>query len=231
MKLFAATLLAAANAQSTVAPDTGVPSWPGRNEKHDEWTIANKCGSVATVNAKIINSTCTVSTNGYPIGFISVAGAFWTGSDTLTGFDGVSEELEQQVLVFWDQDLYAHNDTPDPTKCGGADDILFNCVDNEAPDSTVNLVGNFIFDPRQTSFQVPVANFDLSQTFELPDVNGNNVWAGNLNATGGCVVIDGTVGGCSSPRGDDEACDNALQNCGQLFYFGFDGLPYNTNQK
>lgn len=229
MKLFAATLLAAANAQSTAAPDTGVPSWPGQVGLKN---IGEACGTVTSVDAKIINSTCEVVIDGgYEVGFISVAGAFWLDANHVTGFDGVSEESVQQVLIFWKQETYATNDTADPKYCGGEEHISFSCKDNGIPDATVNLVGNFIFDPRQTSFQVPVANWEQEIPFELPTNSLKNVWGPNLNATGGCSVIDGTVAGCDNPRGDDTPCDNEKMNCGQLFYFGFDGPAYNSNPK
>jgi len=193
MKLFAGLLaLAAANTD-----------WPGQNTGAGE-----TCGSSGTVAANAVNSTCTISFGGFNPVFVSVAGAFPLSSNSYTGFDGISNAAEQSFLVFWEENFDADGNLDNST-CGTAADVSISCVDNGAANDQANLIGNFIMDPRQTSFQVPVANHDGAFTYDA------SAFAPTTNAT--CEDV-----------GSNFACDATGEN-GDLFYFGFNGAAGNSN--
>jgi hypothetical protein len=199
MKLFA-TLCAL-----VAADGTGTPDWPGQDINAGE-----TCGSSGSVEANAVNATCTISFGGFNPVFVSVAGAFKTGDNQYTGFDGISDSEKQNFLVFWEQSFDA-NSVLDNSTCGTAADVSITCVDNGAADATANLVGNFIMDPRQTSFQVPVANHE-----------GNGPFA--YNAEDFEPITNATC----EESGSSLACDFGGEN-GDLAYFGFNGAAGNSN--
>jgi hypothetical protein len=193
MKLFAG-LLALAAAEST--------SWPGQNND-----AGGTCGSSGMVPANAVNSTCTISFGGFTPVFVSVAGAFKTGDNEYTGFDGISNEEEQSFLVFWSQSAGLDGEMDNST-CGTADDVSITCSDNGAANDTPNLIGNFIMDPRQTSFQVPVANHNGAFAHDATAFNPTS------NST--CEDVDGAFSCVAEGNGD-------------LWYFGFNGAAGNSN--
>ena len=75
----------------------------------DEWNGVspdNTCGMTLS-GASLVNSTCTISGNDLAYVFAG-NGAFITGPNTVTGYDGISGDAE--FVVFFDQnqndDLY-----------------------------------------------------------------------------------------------------------------------------
>jgi hypothetical protein len=197
MKLFA-TLCAL-----VAADGTGTPDWPGQGEGAGE-----TCGSSGSVAGSAVNATCTIDFGGFEPAFVSVAGAFKTGDNQYTGFDGISDSENQNFLVFWKQSADADGNMDNST-CGTAAGVSITCVDNGSADGTANLVGNFIMDPRQTSFQVPVANHDGAFPFDA------SAFAPISNAT--CEETGGSL-----------ACDFTGEN-GNLAYFGFNGAAGQSN--
>jgi hypothetical protein len=191
MKLFAGLLALAAAGTD----------WPGQSEG-----AGTTCGSSGSVSANAVNATCTISFGGYTPVFVSVAGAFPTGGNTYTGFEGASNDAEQNFLVFWEE--FEVDGAMDNSTCGTADDVTISCTDNGAADGTANLIGNYIMDPRQTSFQVPVANHDGAFAF---DASGHNPTS---NST--CEDTDGAF-----------AC--TAEGNGDLWYFGFNGAAGQSN--
>lgn len=203
MKLFGA-LIVAASAQTE-----GLGSWPGQED-----AVGKTCGSVTVIDANPVNSTCTIDTGAFNAVFMSVASAFPLSANTYTGFEGISEG-PQSVLVFWEEHVGADGEMDNST-CGTAADITITCVDNGAADATPNLVGNFVMDPRQTSFGVPVANGDENFAIDL----------GKFGA-----ITNMTQGPCAEAQvstGSVYSCDLSANN-GDLAYFEFNGAAGNSN--
>lgn len=195
MKLFAGLLALAAAGTD----------WPGQGTGPGE-----TCGSSGTVTANAVNATCTISYGGFSPVFVSVAGAFKTGDNMYTGFDGISSKDEQSFLVFWAQTMDVDGNMDNST-CGTQADVSISCSDNGAADDTADLIGNFVMDPRQTSFQVPVANHGANPAFAYDGAAFHPTYNHTCDATG-----DGMV------------CDFSGEN-GQLAYFGFNGEAGQSN--
>merc|ERR1712187_653119 len=85
MKVLSA-IVAAATASVTT-------EWPGVS-------VDNSCGSLWEAEESIVNKTCTISAPNAQYQFAG-NGAFVTGADTFTGFDGVSGSVN--VVVFYNQ--------------------------------------------------------------------------------------------------------------------------------
>jgi len=201
MKLFA-TLAACATAAS----------WPGQMDGSDAPGVGQSCGTTVSIKANAVNSTCTIDTNGFNAIFMSVAGSFPTGANTYVGFPGASNDENQEVFVMWMEGLDADG-MLDNSTCGTDADISITCVDDGSMDATANLVGNFIMDPRQTHFGVPVANGDADFAFDMTAFAGTNLTSGHCE-----VVCTGMV--C--------ACDLST-HFGQLSYVEFDGVAGSSN--
>ena len=93
----------------------------------DEWNGVspdNTCGMTLS-GASLVNSTCTISGNDLAYVFAG-NGAFITGPNTVTGYDGISGDAE--FVVFFDQN---QNDdlSMDNSTCW---DASVSCVDNGA---------------------------------------------------------------------------------------------------
>ena len=83
----------------------------------------NTCGMQISGDS-IVNSTCTIS--GSSISYVFAGnGAFITGANTFTGYDGTSGDVD--VVVFFDQDCSSGE--CDNSTCW---DAAVNCVDNGA---------------------------------------------------------------------------------------------------
>ena len=109
MKLFA-TLAAVASA-----------TWNGVSED-------NSCG-MQIAGDSMVNSTCTISGSNIAYQFAG-NGAFITGANTFTGFDGVSGAVD--MVVFFDQDCSTGE--CDNSTCW---DAAVSCVDNGAASAGV----------------------------------------------------------------------------------------------
>merc|ERR1711872_691928 len=110
MKVLSA-IVAAATASVTT-------EWPGVS-------VDNSCGSLWEAEESIVNKTCTISAPNAQYQFAG-NGAFVTGADTFTGFDGVSGSVN--VVVFYNQAEDADGNLDNST-CW---DINVSCVDNGA---------------------------------------------------------------------------------------------------
>ena len=104
----------------------------------------------------------------------------------------------------------------DNSTCGSFTDVTIMCVNNGAADATANLVGNFISDPRQTSFSVMVANGDENFAIDLARFGDIQ------NLTQGHCAAEMTK------TGNAYSC-NFSENNGVLSYFGFVGAAGNNN--
>jgi hypothetical protein len=95
------------------------------------------------------------------------------------------------------------------TTCGDESDFTITCSDNGAANTEANLIGNYMMDPRNPSYQVPVANADASFVIDL---NGHG------------SITNATCAGAASASnvGSSYTCDFSDNN-GQLSYFGFNG--------
>ena len=177
--------------------------------------VGDQCGSSGSVGDELnpvsaINSTCTIGLNGRSASFISVAGAFpIAGTMTFTGFDGASSSETQNYLIFWTQDGI-NNST-----CGSVTDVTITCVDNGEPNDTQNMHGNFVMDPRQTDFQVPVAN---------PSDDAGHVYDATAFGALTNVTCPESGGLITCTFGKDDG-----SNVADIAYFGFNGATGVSN--
>jgi hypothetical protein len=109
-------------------------------------------------------------------------------------------------LVFWEE--LEVDGVMDNSTCGTDADVTITCTDNGSADTTANLIGNYIMDPRQTSFQVAVANHDGAFAFDAT--------AHNPTTNSTCEDVGGSFSCVAEGNGD-------------LWYFGFNGKAGNTN--
>ena len=143
------------------------------------------CGMQVVSGDSLVNSTCTIS--GSNIKAIYAGnGAFIKGLNQLTGFDGISGDLD--AIVLFDQSC-------DETGCDNSTcwDASYSCVDNGAAASevmfmeTVNSVGQ-----NGGVINLQIANVGASDTvtITLNDGSGNPVKLANITSAGGAVSAD-----------------------------------------
>lgn len=176
--------------------------------------VGTNCGSSGSIAGNAVNATCTIDiTPGLNAVFISVAGSFpIENTNTYTGFEGISDAVNQNYLIFWEMN------GEDNSTCGSHTDVSITCVGNGAADSTPNLLGNFVMDPRQTSFQVPVANPDYTDSaFAFDGTAFAPVWNSTCDESGAPSLACDLV----AIKGDGEG--------GKLAYFGFNGAAGVSN--
>jgi hypothetical protein len=150
-----------------------------------EWngqSADSTCGMQLS-GASMVNSTCTVS--GTSIKAIYAGnGAFISGQNTLTGFDGVSGDAD--VVVFFDQDCSTGE--CDNSTCW---DAALSCVDNGAAASgvmfmeTVNAAQAGII-----NLQIANVNGGETVTITLNDDAGNSVALTNITSAGGVASAE-----------------------------------------
>jgi hypothetical protein len=150
-----------------------------------EWngqSADSTCGMQLS-GASMVNSTCTVS--GTSIKAIYAGnGAFISGQNTLTGFDGVSGDAD--VVVFFDQDCSTGE--CDNSTCW---DAALSCVDNGAAASgvmfmeTVNAAQAGII-----NLQIANVNGGDTVTITLNDDAGNSVALTNITSAGGVASAE-----------------------------------------
>jgi hypothetical protein len=158
-----------------------------------EWngqSADSTCGMQLS-GASMVNSTCTVS--GTSIKAIYAGnGAFISGQNTLTGFDGVSGDAD--VVVFFDQDCSTGE--CDNSTCWDAD---LSCVDNGAAASgvmfmeTVNAAQAGII-----NLQIANVNRGETVTITLNDDAGNSVALTNITSAGGVASQEEAASGSFS---------------------------------
>jgi len=158
-----------------------------------EWngqSADSTCGMQLS-GASMVNATCTVS--GTSIKAIYAGnGAFISGQNTLTGFDGVSGDAD--VVVFFDQDCSTGE--CDNSTCWDAD---LSCVDNGAAASgvmfmeTVNAAQAGII-----NLQIANVNAGETVTITLNDDAGNFVALTNITSAGGVASAEEASSGSFS---------------------------------
>jgi hypothetical protein len=150
-----------------------------------EWngqSADSTCGMQLS-GASMVNATCTVS--GTSIKAIYAGnGAFISGANTLTGFDGVSGDAD--VVVFFDQDCSTGE--CDNSTCW---DAALSCVDNGSAASgvmfmeTVNAAQAGII-----NLQIANVNGGETVTITLNDDAGNSVALTNITSAGGVASAE-----------------------------------------
>jgi hypothetical protein len=150
-----------------------------------EWngqSADSTCGMQLS-GASMVNATCTVS--GTSIKAIYAGnGAFISGQNTLTGFDGVSGDAD--VVVFFDQDCSTGE--CDNSTCW---DAALSCVDNGSAASgvmfmeTVNAAQAGII-----NLQIANVNGGETVTITLNDDAGNSVALTNITSAGGVASAE-----------------------------------------
>jgi hypothetical protein len=174
MKLFALISVAAAN-------------WNGQSED-------NSCGMQISGDS-MVNATCTVS--GSSIGSVFAGnGAFITGANTFTGFDGISGNAD--VVVFFEQDC--SSGTCDNSTCW---DAAVSCVDNGAASAGVffmeSVNDNRMAKGYNVNLQIAGVSAGDTLSFQLNSDNGG--WAcQNITAPFGQVA--------ATPAGDNWYSDD-----------------------
>jgi hypothetical protein len=147
-------------------------NWNGQSED-------STCGMQLS-GGSLVNSTCTVSGSSIKSMYAG-NGAFITGANTLTGFDGISGDAD--VVVFFSQSC-------DETGCDNSTcwDAEINCVDNGAATpgvffmETVNAAHAGI-----VNLQIAGVNALDAVAITLNDDSGNPVGLTNITSSGGSV--------------------------------------------
>merc|ERR1711976_1055543 len=132
----------------------------------------------------IVNKTCTISAPNAQYQFAG-NGAFVTGADTFTGFDGVSGDVN--VVVFYNQAKDADGNLDNST-CW---DINVSCVDNGAASAGLFFMEN-VNDHRNAkngNYNIQIAGVQNGQTLsiQLNDNDGNGYGVQNITADFGVV--------------------------------------------
>jgi hypothetical protein len=145
------------------------------------------CGSQISGDS-LVNSTCTVTGNNIKTMYAG-NGAFIVSSNQLTGFDGVSGNVD--LVVIFEQDC--DGGTCDNSTCWEAE---VNCVNNGAATEgmmfmeTVNAANS-----GNLNLQIAGVPANTAIAVTLNDANGNGVGLKNITAPGGVVDSDESADG------------------------------------
>jgi len=164
-----------------------------------EWngqSLDSTCG-MQIAGDSMVNSTCTISGSSIKAVYAG-NGAFITGANTFTGFDGISGNAD--LVVFFNQN---ENDdgSLDNSTCW---DAAVNCVDNGAATAgvffmeTVNAAAAGVI-----NLQIAGVSANDVVSIELNDDNGNNVALTNITSAGGVVSTDEANGAFSVTAGEN----------------------------
>merc|ERR1712048_826275 len=210
MKVLSA-IVAAATASVTT-------EWPGVS-------VDNTCGSLWEAEESIVNKTCTISAPNAQYQFAG-NGAFVTGADTFTGFDGVSGSVN--VVVFYNQAEDADGNLDNST-CW---DINVSCVDNGSASAGLFFMEN-VNDHRNAkngNYNIQIAGVQNGQTLsiQLNDNDGNGYAVQNISADFGVVTAEDAWGNQYSDDGSFTIEVDAEQPFGQLFQISVVQQPGNT---
>jgi len=187
-------------------------------------SVDNTCGMVLEGDS-FVNQTCTVS--GSDISYIFAGnGAFVTGANTFTGFDGVSGDVN--LVVFFNQAEDADGNLDNST-CW---DAAFECVDNGAASAGIFFMEN-VNDHRNAkngNYNIQIAGVQNGQTLsiQLNDNDGNGYAVQNITADFGVVSAEDDAWG--NQYSDDGAFSITVgdQPFGQLFQISVVQQPGNT---
>ena len=140
--------------------------------------------------ASLVNSTCTIS--GSSIKTIYAGnGAFIAGVNQLTGFDGISGDVDAIVLF----DQACDENGCDNSTCW---DASIACTDNGAASSDVmfmETVNNAGQNGGVINLQIANVEAGASVSIALNDGNGNGVQLANITSAGGVVSTDSSNDG------------------------------------
>jgi len=164
-----------------------------------EWngqSLDSTCG-MQIAGDSMVNSTCTISGSSIKAVYAG-NGAFITGANTFTGFDGISGNAD--LVVFFNQN---ENDdgSLDNSTCW---DAAVSCVDNGAATAgvffmeTVNAAAAGVI-----NLQIAGVSANDVVSIELNDDNGNNVALTNITSAGGVVSTDEANGAFSVTAGEN----------------------------
>jgi len=164
-----------------------------------EWngqSLDSTCG-MQIAGDSMVNSTCTISGSSIKAVYAG-NGAFITGANTFTGFDGISGDAD--LVVFFNQN---ENDdgSLDNSTCW---DAAVSCVDNGAATAgvffmeTVNAAAAGVI-----NLQIAGVSANDVVSIELNDDNGNNVALTNITSAGGVVSTDEANGAFSVTAGEN----------------------------
>merc|ERR1712031_47534 len=143
------------------------------------------CGSQIS-GESLVNSTCTVTGNNIKTMYAG-NGAFIVNSNQLTGFDGVSGNVD--LVVIFDQDCDADAGTCDNSTCWKAE---VNCVNNGAATEgmmfmeTVNAANS-----GNLNLQIANVPANTAIAVSLVDANGAGVVDSDESADGTFTVTSG----------------------------------------
>merc|ERR1712044_4908 len=210
MKVLSA-IVAAATASVTT-------EWPGVS-------VDNTCGSLWEAEDSIVNKTCTISAPNAQYQFAG-NGAFVTGANTFTGYDGTSSSVN--VVVFYNQAEDADGNLDNST-CW---DINVSCVDNGAAVEGLFFMEN-VNDHRNAkngNYNIQIAGVQNGQTLsiQLNDNDGNGYGVQNIPADFG--VVSATDDAWGNQYSDDGSFTIEVgdQPFGQLFQITVVQQPGNT---
>jgi len=167
-------------------------NWNGNNENEP-------CGMQISGDS-LVNSTCTISGSSIKAMYAG-NGAFIASANQLTGFDGISGDVD--LVVFFDQEC-------DDNGCNNATcwDASVSCVDNgEASQGamfmeTVNNAGQ-----NGGVINLQIANAGSGVAIQLNDGNGNGVQLVNITSSGGTVSATESASGAFSVAANDNYGD------------------------
>jgi len=148
------------------------------------------CGMQVVSGDSLVNSTCTIS--GPHIKTIYAGnGAFIDSNGALTGFDGISGDLD--AIVLFDQSC-------DENGCDNSTcwDATYSCVDNGEASSEVmfmETVNNAGQNGGVINLQIANVGAGAAVSITLNDGNGNGVQLANITSAGGAVSAESSNDG------------------------------------
>jgi len=148
-------------------------------------SVDNTCGQIVQ-GPTTVNQTCTITGN--DISYIFAGnGAFITGPNSFTGFEGISGDAE--LVVFFEQELNDDGELDNST-CW---DVEVNCVDNGGSfiggDPLFMETVNDYRMAKGSNYNLQIANVQSGDTLsiQLNDASGNAFNVQNISAPFGVV--------------------------------------------
>jgi len=141
-----------------------------------------------------VNSTCTVSFNGFTPQHVSIPNCYNPGQGS---FDNIECDIivggdVLDILVFWEQ---PGNDTwIDTTTCGNYTDISVSCSDNGAPPTgnrMGNMANNYHSDDQVVKYNVDFYNPGNDGTFVVTLADQDGIAADIINAS--CISCESVL--------------------------------------
>ena len=148
------------------------------------------CGMQVVSGDSLVNTTCTITGNNIKAIYAG-NGAFIDSNGALTGFDGISGDLD--AIVLFDQSC-------DENGCDNSTcwDASYSCVDNGAASSEVmfmETVNNAGQNGGVINLQIANVGAGAAVSITLNDGNGNGVQLANITSAGGAVSAESSNDG------------------------------------